>query len=322
MVIAQSVMKENGLAIGMDFGSSQVKIGLVFQGHVIDRASAIPVREFDDPEGLIQAMLRVVGELRERHPGVVGLGLGVPGFVDFERGLIHEMTHVPGWVSVPIRRMLEERTGLPVVVDNRANCMAIAEWRCGAARGLRDVVFVNVQTGVGGAVIAGGRLIRGSRHGAGEIGQTSVDWRGEAGKYGNFGALENQIGLEALEASARAAYTAAGIDAPAQDRTLAGLIQAAHRADPVALEIWNTAGRILAASLANCCWLLNPEAVVIGGCLTRAGDLLFQPLREQIHRQLSDPFREHLMVLPASLGVDSGVVGAAALASESLRISI
>lgn len=315
-------MKEHGLAIGMDFGSSQVKIGLVFQGHVIDRAPAISVREFDGPDDLIEAMLAGVGELRERHPGVVALGLGVPGFVDGERGLIHEVTHVPGWVSVPIRRILETRTGLPVVVDNRANCMAIAEWRCGAARGLRDVVFVNVQTGVGGAVIAGGRLIRGSRHGAGEIGQTSVDWRGEPWKYGNFGALEQHIGREALEAAARFAYLEAGVEMPAQGLTLTGLIQSAHRGDPVALGVWDSAARVLSTSLANCCWLLNPEAIVVGGCLTRAGDLLFQPLREQIHRQLSEPFREHLMVLPAALVADSGVVGAAALALESLRISI
>lgn len=315
-------MNESRLAIGMDFGVVQVKVGVVYQSHIIDQAPAIPTREFDRPEELIDVMVRTVQDLREKHPGVVALGLGMPGFVDFDRGIVHSMTHVSDWIAVPVRRILEEKTGLPVVVDNRANCMAIAEWRCGAARGLRDVVFVNVQTGVGGAVIANGRLIRGSRHGAGEIGQTSIDWQGRPGKYGNAGALEKYLGIEELEADVRAAYAAAGIEKAAADCTLNALIRAAHRGDAVAAQVWGSAARMLAVALANTCWLLNPEAVVVGGCVTRAGDLLFTPLRQHLCQQLSDPFRDHLMILPAALGAESGTVGAAALALESMRIAV
>lgn len=315
-------MNKSHLAIGMDFGVVQVKIGVVYQSHVIDQAPPIPTREFDRPEELIEVMVRTVGDLREKHPGVVALGLGMPGFVDFDRGIVHSMTNVADWVSVPVRRILEEKTQLPVVVDNRANCMAIAEWRCGAARGLRDVVFVNVQTGVGGAIIANGRLIRGSRHGAGEIGQTSIDWMGRPGKYGNAGALEKYLGLDEIEADAKAAYAAAGIEKSAADCTLNALVGAAHRGDSIAAAVWKSAGSMLATALANTCWLLNPEAVVIGGCVTRAGDLLLTPLRQHLFQQLSDPFRDHLMVLPAALGTEAGTVGAAALALESMRIPV
>ena len=310
------------LAIGMDFGVQQIKVGVVYQSHVIDHAAAIPTREFDRPEELIEVMARTVGDLREKHPEVVALGLGMPGFVDFDRGLVHSMTNVEDWVSVPIQRILEEKTGLPVVVDNRANCMAIAEWRCGAARGLRDVIFTNIQTGVGGAIIANGRLIRGARHGAGEIGQTSIDWQGRPGKYGNFGAVESYLGTERIEADALAAYQAAGIEKSAADCTLGALIQAGHTGDPVAAEIWRNVAGMLATALANACWLLNPEAVVVGGCVTRAGDLLFNPLRRGLFERLSDPFREHLMIVPSALGVEAGTVGAAALAIESMRIPV
>lgn len=312
----------NHLAIGMDFGVQQVKVGVVYQSHVIDQAAAIPTREFDRPEELIEVMVRTVADLREKHPGVVALGLGMPGFVDFDRGVIRSMTNVEDWVAVPVRRILEEKTGLPVVVDNRANCMAIAEWRCGAARGLRDVVFTNIQTGVGGAVIANGRLIRGARHGAGEIGQTSIDWRGRPGKYGNSGAVESYLGTERIEFDALAAYQAAGVEKSAAECTLNALIQAAHRGEPVAVETWRNVAEMLATALANACWLLNPEAVVVGGCVTRAGDLLFTPLRRGLCERLSDPFREHLMIVPAALGAEAGTVGAAALALESMRIAV
>lgn len=315
-------MNATNLAIGMDFGVQQVKVGVVYQSHVIDPAPPIPTREFDTPDELIEVMVRTVADLREKHPGVVALGLGMPGFVDYDRGIVHSMTHVSEWVSVPVRRILEEKTGLPVVVDNCANCMAIAEWRCGAARGLRDVVFVNVQTGVGGAVVANGRLIRGSRFGAGEIGQASIDWQGRKGKYGNAGALEEYLGIERIEADAQAAYAGAGQPRTAAECSLSALITAAHRGDKVAAAIWDAAGHMLGTALANACWLLNPEAVVVGGCITRAGDLLFNPLRAHLSDQLSDPFREHLLVLPTALGAESGTVGAAALALESMRIAV
>jgi glucokinase len=313
-------MQGSELTIGMDFGVVQVKAGVVFQSHVIDRAAVLPTREFDRPEQLIDAMAGTVAELRDKHPRVAALGIGLPGFVDFDRGIVHTMTHVPDWSSVPIRQILEERTGLPVVVDNRANCMTLAEWRCGAARGLRDVVFINVQTGVGGGIIANGRLVRGSRHGAGEIGQTSIDWQGRAGKYGNRGAVERYLGLEEIEAAARDAYAAAGIDKPAADCALGELIHAAHHGDAVATGIWDAVARMLACALCNTCWLLNPQAVVVGGCVVRAGDLLFTPLREHLCAQLSDPFRDELMILPAALvAEEAGTIGAAALARERLR---
>lgn len=315
-------MNATNLAIGMDFGVQQVKVGVVYQSHVIDQAPPIPTREFDTPEELIEVMARTVADLRERHPGVVALGLGMPGFVDYDRGIVHSMTHVSEWVSVPVRNLLENQTGLPVVVDNCANCMAIAEWRCGAARGLRDVVFVNVQTGVGGAIVANGRLIRGSRFGAGEIGQASIDWQGRKGKYGNSGALEAYLGVDRIEADARDAYAKAGREMTAADCSLSSLITAAHRGDPVAAGLWDDAGHMLGTALANACWLLNPEAVVVGGCITRAGDLLFNPLRRHLSEQLSDPFREHLLVMPSALGAESGTVGAAALALESMRIAV
>lgn len=316
------VMSESHLAIGIDFGVTTIKAGVVFQSHIIDHAPPIATQEFDEPGALIEAMARIVADLRTNHPGVAALGIGLPGFVDFHKGWVHSLPQVPEWDSVPLGRMLEEKTKLPTVIDNGANCMAIAEWKCGAARGLRDVVFANVWTGVGGAVIVDGHLVRGSRHVAGEFGHTSLDWQGRTGKTENPGALEEYLGNAEIAADTRTAYAAAGIEKTIQECSINALITAAHQRDAIAVARWNEIGGMLAAGLANACWLLNPEAVVIGGTINRAGELLFKPLREQLFHRLSYPFKDHLMVLPAAFGTEATTIGAAALALDGSHLSV
>lgn len=317
-----TVMSEKNLAIGIDFGATTIKAGVVFQSHIIDHAPPIATQEFDQPGSLIDAMVRIVDDLRENHPGVTALGVGLPGFVDHDKGWVHSLINVPEWESIPLGRILEDKTKLPTVIDNGSNCTAIAEWKCGTARGLRDVVFINLWTGVGGAVIANGRLVRGSRHVAGEIGQTSLDWKGRSGKFENPGAIEEYLGSAEIAADTREAYAAAGMEKSIQECSVNALITAAHQKDPVALARWNAIGSMLAAAAANACWLLNPEAVVIGGTVTRAGELLFKPFRDELFARLSFPFKDHLMVLPASFGAEAATIGAAALALEGLHLRV
>ena len=309
-------MSDNRLAIGIDLGVTVIKAGVVYQSHVIDHAPHEATPESGNPDEVIGCMTRMVEKLRETHPGVAAVGVGMPGFVDFDRGLVRGLTHVNDWYSIPLKRILEEKTGLRAVVDNRANCMAVAEWKCGAARGFRDVVFLNLETGVGGGVIANGHLLRGARYVAGEIGQTSLDWQGRTGKFGNRGAVERYLGSAEIAADAVAAYAAAGITKTIEECSLKALAAAALQGDPVAIGRWEETGRMLAVAVMNACWILNPEAVVIGGSITRAGELLFNPLRENLFSMLSEPFTEHLMVLPAAFGHDAGMIGAAALALE------
>ena len=311
-------MSDSPLTIGIDFGGTTVKTGVVYQSHIIDHAPPIGTQDFQSQEDLIEAMVRVVEDLRMRHPGVAAVGVGMPGFVNFEKGLVYNLTNVPGWESVPLKTILEAKIGLPVTVDNDANCMAFAEWKCGAGRGFQHVIFISMGTGVGGAIIANGQMIRGARHGAGEIGQTSIDWQGRRGHYGNLGAVEEYVGNGEIASSAREAYLAAGIEKPREECTPAALAAAAHRGDAIALAAWERTARLLATAAMNCCWLLNPEAFVIGGGVARAGELLFKPFKEHLFSQLSGPFKEHLIVLNAVFGHEAGTIGAAALARESL----
>lgn len=311
-------MSEHPLSIGIDFGGTSVKIAVVEQSQIIDLAPPIATQDFPGPDELIAAMVRTVVDLRQRHPGVVAVGVGMPGFVNFKEGLVYNLTNVRGWDLVPLKQILSDKIGLPVMVDNDAKCMALAEWKHGAGRGFEHVIFMALGTGVGGAIIANGQMVRGASYGAGEIGQTSIDWQGIPGHYGNLGALEDYIGNREITAKAREAYKAAGIQKREDDCSPAALATAAEMGDLVALAQWDHAARLLASAAMNCCWLLNPEAIIIGGGVARAGDVLFTPFKKHLFAQLSGPFKDHLQVKAAAFGHEAGIIGAAALSLEAI----
>ena len=309
-------MSEIPLAIGIDFGGTSVKTGVVCGHEIIDQAPPIATQDFGSPGELMATMVRAVEDLRSRHAGIRAVGIGMPGFVDFKKGVVSGLTNVRGWENVPLKAELGAKLGLPVVADNDANCMAYAEWKLGAGKGCSHLVCAALGTGVGGGIIANGQMIRGARFAAGEIGQSSIDYQGRKGHYGNLGALEDYIGNREIAADALAAYEAAGIKKDIEDCSPAALAEAARGGDAIALARWDLIGRMLATAMMNACWLLNPEAIVIGGGVARAGDLLFTPFREHLLRQLSGPFKDGLAILPAAFGHEAGTIGAAALALE------
>ncbi len=304
-------------AVGIDFGGTSVKTGVVAGARVVATSPSIPTQDFDGPEALVDAIAQAIATLRESHPDVVAVGVGMPGFVDSEQGIVRKLTNVRGWAEFPLRDELAGRCGLPVAVDNDANCMAYAEWRVGAGRGYRNLICVTLGTGVGGGVIVEDRLIHGSRFGAGEIGQMSIDYQGRTGHYQNHGALEDYVGNREIAERAAAAYATAGIPKPLEDCSPAVLAKSAAAGDAVALAIWEETARMLASALMSCCWLLNPEAIVIGGGVARAGEVLLRPLKTHLLAQLSAPFRDHLVVLPAAFCNDAGIIGAAAIARDA-----
>lgn len=315
-------MPETPLAIGVDIGGTSIKIGVVYRSNVIEQITPIPTQDFDGPEPLIDAVVERVEELRSRHRGIAGVGVGVPGFVNFEQGVVHSLTNVAGWENIRLKAILTEKFKLPVIVDNDANCMTYAEWKRGSGRGLDHLVAITLGTGVGGGVVANGAMLRGARFAAGEVGQMSIDWKGRTGKYNNYGALEEYIGNNEIAEIAVLAYQEAGQEKTLDDCTPAKLSTAAHQGDEVAIKLWDLIGAKLGSAVMNCCWLLNPQAVIIGGGVAKAGDLLFSPLTAHLYSQLSGPFKEHLMVLPARFGNEAGMIGAAAQSLEAAGVAI
>lgn len=309
-------MSDLPLAIGVDFGGTSIKTGVLYRSNIIDDAPPIATQGFESPEALIDAISRTISDLRERHPKIEAVGIGMPGFVDFEKGIVHNLTNVEGWRSIPLRNLMIERVGLPCIVENDANCMAYAEWKRGAGRGMKNIIALTLGTGVGGGVIVNGQIVRGARSGAGEIGQMSIDYQGRVGAYNNSGSLEDYIGNNEIAADARQAYADAGIDRNINDCTPHALSLAAQKGDEIAIKIWETVAGKLASALVSCCYLLNPQAIIIGGGVAKAGEVLFSPLQKRVLSQLSGPFRDYLQILPARFSNEAGMIGAATLGLE------
>ena len=311
----------NLTTLGIDFGGTSVKFGVCRNGEIIGRAEPIPTAKFAGPDALIAEIVGRVGELRESFPEASALGAGVPGLVDFDAGYIHEVTNVKGWVHVPLRSILEDRTGLPTVVDNDANAMTYAEWKFGAAKGKESVVALTLGTGIGGGLIIDGKLHRGSSFAAGEIGQMSVNYRGRHGNYGNAGAIEKYVGNRDIAAHAVECYAEAGIKRTEEECEPRAIAEAAGAGDPVARQVWADVAAWLGTALASVAWLLNPSAIVIGGGVAKAGDLLFNPLENRLKDMLSSVVWQNLDVIPAHFGNDAGIIGSATLAADMIRSS-
>lgn len=305
-------------AIGIDFGGTSIKSGLVRDGRIIRRADPIDTRRCGGPEDILHALVTVSSELQDAAENVVALGIGLPGVVDSVRGIVHELTNVPGWDDIPLRELLRERTGLPTTIENDANAMAYGEFKSGAAREGRHVVCITLGTGVGGALILDGKLYRGAQLGAGEIGHVSIDYRGVPGPFGNSGALEKYVGNNQIAERATELYAKAGIKKTPAECTPRDIDLAAQAGDKIAIQLWEMVGFEIGVALASVVWLLNPDTIIIGGGVAKAGDLVFEPIRRTIRERTIDVFHQDLRVLPAALGNDAGIIGNAALALESL----
>ena len=256
-------------SIGIDFGGTSIKMGVVKGAEVIAHAPSIATQEYGNPDQLIEAIAQFVNMLRLNHPEVQAIGMGMPGFVNFYQGTVYTLTNVPGWNNVPVKDMLQAACGLPVYVENDANCMAYAEWKLGAGKGKRHLVCLTLGTGVGSGLIVNGELLRGATCSAGELGQTSIDYRGRLGHYGNRGSLEDYVGNREIAADARTLYASHGIDKAIVDCNPISLERAALAGDEVAEQVWRDLAVKLSCALMNCCYLLNPEAIIIGGQLPR-----------------------------------------------------
>lgn len=307
-------------AIGIDFGGTTIKSGLVRDGEIVARGTVLDTQRCGGPEAIVDALVDVVDHLRASAPGVAGIGIGLPGIVDSVNGVVHELTNVAGWIETPLREIIRERTGLVTTIENDANAMAYGEWKYGAAVGARHAVCITLGTGVGGALILDGRLYRGASLGAGEIGHMSIDYRGLRGPYGNLGCLEEYVGNSQIALRAMQLYSAEGIEKSASECSPLALDQAARAGDRIALGLWEGLGVEIGTALSSVVWILNPDTIVIGGGVAKAGDLLFEPIRRTIRERTIDVFTKNLRVVAAQLGNDAGIIGNSVLAIEAAGV--
>ena len=304
------------LSIGVDFGGTTVKLAVVSGKEILKKGTALHTLSYPSALALVDAMVAEIAVLRSEFPSVAAVGVGMPGMVDAVNGIVHNLSNVPGWDGMPLAKTLHERTGLPVAVDNDAKAMAFAEWKFGEASAWENVICVTLGTGVGGGLILNGKLFRGAANGSGEIGQTSIDLNGTPAEYGNLGALEKYVGNRQIAERAVELYRKNGVERPMEECSPAALDKAAAAGDAVAQSLWQQVGTEIGAALTNIVWLLNPECIILGGGVANAGERLFAPIRQTIASRTQAIYTGKLKILPAALGSDAGIIGAAALGLE------
>ncbi|GAA1042809.1 ROK family protein [Streptomyces murinus] len=301
------------LVAALDIGGTKIAGGLVDgRGLILERAQrATPARQ--DGETVMRAVEEVLGELAasSRWGDVGSVGIGSAGPVDASAGTVSPV-NVPGWRDFPLVERVRTATGgLPVELIGDGVAITAAEHWQGAARGHDNALCMVVSTGVGGGLVLGGRLHPGPTGNAGHIGHISVDLDGDPCPCGSRGCVERiasgpNIAARALEQGWR--------PGPDGDASAAAVAAAARAGDPVALATFRRAARALAAGIAATATLVEIDIAVIGGGVGNAGDVLFTPLREALADYATLSFVRRLTVVPAQMGTDAGLVGAAAAA--------
>ena len=264
----------------------------------------------------------------ENDSALTAIGVGSPGPLDIDRGLIMSPSNLRESDRVPIVEVLSKKFGVPVMLDNDANAAALGEFSFGAGRGFKNIFYVTVSTGIGGGVIIDGNIHHGVSTSAGEIGHTIVDPDGVRCNCGSVGCLETvssgthlvRLMKERLDSGEPTAIR--DLIADGTELSTMVLLEAVRHADPVAIEIWDRACRYLAISIANAISLIAPEVVVIGGGISSAGDLLIEPLRKMVPQYVSMIPKSEINIVTAELGTESGLYGAIELAKRAERTAV
>ena len=314
-----------GLAIGIDIGGTKVAGGVVDPGGVVvARARRDTPHRSTSPSVVEDTIVDVVAELIDgAGDDVVAVGIGAAGFVAADRATVVFAPHL-SWRDEPLEANLQRRVPVPISVDNDANAAAWAEWRFGAAQGDSHVVMVNLGTGIGGAMILDGQIMRGRYGIAGEFGHMQVVPGGQRCECGNKGCWEQYASGNALVREARAMMTAGSPMATdllnlvgGDPSSLTGpmITEAARDGDATATELLGEIGQWLGIGIANLAAAFDPGVFVIGGGVSAAGDLLLEPARTTFRRHLTGRgYRPEARIVAAALGNEAGLIGAADLA--------
>lgn len=312
--------------IAVDLGGTQIRAARFSASQELETRFAVETRA---DEGFDAVFSRIKGAVREVWPAsgdVAAVALGAPGPLNFRTGILRFAPNLPGWVNVPLRDMLHEHLGVPAFVGNDADVAALAEHRFGAGQGVAHMIYMTISTGIGGGMIFNNRLFTGGNGLGGEVGHVGVDPRGPRHTCGNIGCLEVMASGTAIARHARERLAAGEkstlvdmVDGDLAAITAKEVSQAGQDGDPLAISVLREAGTYIGSMLVSLMYLLNPTLFVLGGSVTLAGDLLFDPIREAVADRAPQAYLETTRIARAELGGDVGLWGALALALMELE---
>lgn len=310
--------------IGVDIGGTTIKLG------VVDSKGRVLARDvFSTGAGrgrrkmlalLSERIFRLITEARKQGMKVLGVGVGAPGPIDVERGFVYFFPNIPGWKNTPLKKILAKKLKLPVYVDNDANAMALGESRFGAGRGTKNIVALTLGTGIGGGIVLDGKLFHGPNYSAAEIGHLIINEDGPRCACGSRGCVETYVGngyfVREIRKRLRSGQKSLLTRWIKEGRPLTPLLaaQAAKAGDAFSRKIWKETGGHLGTALASLVNVLNPEKIILGGGIAQNGRLLLDPVWATLKKKAFPIASRSVKVMPAALGVDAGLIGAAALA--------
>lgn len=315
--------------IGVDLGGTSTKLALInLYGEIIHKwkiPTDISKNGMNITTNIAKSIDSKLEELDESKSRILGIGMGAPGPVRFQDGSIYEAINL-GWQHYPLKDLLEVETSLPAVIDNDANIAALGEMWKGAGQGAKDLVCITLGTGVGGGVITNGQVVHGKSGAAGEIGHmTVVTENGAPCNCGKTGCLETVASATGIVRLAKEALIKENRMSLLQQKITDGqllssklVFECANEGDVLSKEIVQQVSSYLGLAVSHIGNLLNPEKIVIGGGVAEAGDLLIEPLRTIFEKYTFKRVFKSTKILPATLGNDAGVIGAAWLIKNQI----
>ena len=316
-----------GSLFSVEFGATDVTVALTdLSGSIIESATqALDIAE--GPDVVLAIAESIMDGLLKRHPKTAlwGIGVGLPGPVEFSLGTPISPPIMPGWDRYPVRMRLSGRYNAPTWIDNDVNVLAIGEARRGVAQGVEDAIFIKVGTGIGAGLISEGHLHRGAQGAAGDIGHVRVGTTTtQVCRCGKVGCLESLAGgfaiaHQGLEAARDgSSHILATTLADTGIITAQSVAEAASRGDLVANEILGNAGRLIGETLATLINFFNPSLIIIGGGVSNSGDMFLAAIRQSIYERSLPLATRDLRITRSSLGKVAGVYGASALVADEM----
>jgi glucokinase-like ROK family protein len=309
----------HGYVVGIDFGATHIHILVTDLGtRIIEELETSFDIQTGPQAGIVEAD-RLVRELLTRAgltlQDILSIGMGVPGPIAAEAGMVIAPPIMPGWDRFPIRDMLEKQWGIPVSLNNDAELGVLGEWAAGAGRGERNLAYIKVGTGIGAGLLLDGQIYRGVTGSAGEIGHLTIDENGPLCTCGNHGCLEafaggRAIALQAQDAVQKKQRTQLAAIQPVESISAREVATAARRGDLVSQQILARAGTQMGIAIAGLVNLFNPGLVIIGGGVAQTGDILLEPMRQAVQRRSLPAATRVVRITTAMLGRRSSSIGA------------
>jgi glucokinase-like ROK family protein len=320
-----------GYVIGVDMGRSHLTVLLTdLSANVVARRSG-PLSIDEGPD---RCLMQVGAELHDflaeqkvEWSQIVGIGMGMPGPLDWRLHKLIAPPRMPGWNNVEVQRILRQQFSVPVYMENDANMGALGETHYGGARGVTDLAYVKLGTGIGAGLVIGGQLYRGSRGSAGEIGHVTIDEQGPVCDCGNRGCLEAVASADAVVADAReglslrrsmmADSVTPGALSKLANPDIADVVEAAQHGDPACRAAIEYAGEHIGVALASLVNLMNPSLILVDGAVARAGEMLLDPIRRAVAARSLAIGSRHARVQVGELGDNAIALGGVATVLEA-----